>query len=207
MLSRATRWHDCETTFEGFQELNQWDQGSSGLQTSGSIKAQRSTTSTSLHRLRPSPRTASKGIETENVTPALSVHGHVHPLRMPPASPESGRPENGAHVDSIRRIHIYRDMRLDHRSYHLCILLHRSRVISSQLAAARVPGHRSRRGVVKSVRHESQSELDADELATSGTLAYGIPRGINALAIACGVEKIIIRLRYQIGTPRIRIAA
>lgn len=62
-------------------------------------------------------------------------------------------------------------------------------------------------GVVKGVRDESQPELDTEELAASGTLAYGILPEIIALAMTQGVEKIIIRVRYRLGTPKIRVAA
>jgi len=95
-------------------------------------------------------------IETEDVTPALSVYRHVHPLMMAPASPESGRPEVGSHIDNFSRIQMILDICLDHRSYHLCILLHRSKVILGQLAAGKMPGHRSRRWCREGARNESR---------------------------------------------------
>jgi len=58
-------------------------------------------------------------------------------------------------------------------------------------------------GVVKGVRNESQPELDAEELLTTETLAYGILPEID-LACTRGVKDFTTHVRYSSDMPKTR---
>lgn len=64
------------------------------------------------------------------------------------------------------------DIRLDHRSYLLCFLLRRSKAILGNLWREKGLAIDQGGFVVFGTRDESLPELDAEELATSETLAY-----------------------------------
>jgi len=59
-------------------------------------------------------------------------------------------------------------------------------------------------GVVKGVRNESQPELDAEELLTTETLAYGILPEIIDLACTRGVKDFKTHVRHSSDMPKIR---
>ena len=59
-------------------------------------------------------------------------------------------------------------------------------------------------GVVKGVRNKSQPELNAEELLTTKTLAYGIFPEIINLACTRSVKHFKIHVRYSSDMPKIR---